>query len=106
MKYSYLLFDLDGTLGEGIMRCVQYALEKFSITEQDVRKLRRFVGPPLTDSFRLFCGMNEKDALQAVRYYRERYEKQGILENHVYEGIPELLRDLAGDKYMRESPNC
>ena len=72
MKYSYLLFDLDGTLtdsGEGIMRCVQYALEKFGITEQDVRKLRRFVGPPLTDSFRLFCGMNEEDALQAVRYY-------------------------------------
>ena len=100
MKYSYLLFDLDGTLtdsGEGIMRCVQYALEKFGITEQDVRKLRRFVGPPLTDSFRLFCGMNEEDALQAVRYYRERYEKQGILENQVYEGIPELLRDLAGE---------
>lgn len=100
MNYSYLLFDLDGTLtdsGEGIMRCVQYALEKFGIMEQDVRKLRRFVGPPLTDSFRIFCGMNEQDALQAVRYYRERYEIQGILENRVYEGIPELLKDLAAE---------
>jgi phosphoglycolate phosphatase len=100
LKYSYLLFDLDGTLtdsGEGIMRCVQYALEKFGIREQDVRKLRRFVGPPLNDSFRIFCGMSEEDALQAVRYYRERYEKQGILENHVYEGIPQLLKDLAAE---------
>lgn len=46
----YLLFDLDGTLtesGEGIIRSVQYALEKMGKPETDVQKLRSFIGPPL-----------------------------------------------------------
>ena len=74
MKYSYLLFDLDGTLtdsGEGIMRCVQYALEKFGITEQDVRKLRRFVGPlPFRQCDTTGSGMRNR-AFWRIKYMRE-----------------------------------
>ena len=47
--YQAILFDLDGTLtesGEGITKCVQYALEKFGIFEPDLKKLEVFVGPP------------------------------------------------------------
>ena len=36
MEYQVLLFDLDGTLtasGEGITKCVQYALEKMNKRE-------------------------------------------------------------------------
>ena len=50
----YLLFDLDGTLtdsAEGILRCVQYALEQCGTPEPDAEKLRPFIGPPLLDSF-------------------------------------------------------
>lgn len=39
----YLLFDLDGTLtdsAEGILRCVQYALEQCGTPEPDAEKLR------------------------------------------------------------------
>ena len=49
-----ILFDFDGTLfdtGEGILRSVQYALEGFGIHETDTARLRKFVGPPLLDSF-------------------------------------------------------
>ena len=49
-----ILFDLDGTLtdsGEGIMNCVQLALEHFGIPVPERDKLRVFVGPPLSDSF-------------------------------------------------------
>lgn len=56
----YLLFDLDGTLtdsAEGILRCVQYALEQCGTPEPDAEKLRPFIGPPLLDSFQEFCGM-------------------------------------------------
>ena len=48
--YKAILFDLDGTLtdsGEGIMKSVQYALEKLGKPEEDLEKLRVFVGPPL-----------------------------------------------------------
>ena len=51
---TILLFDLDGTLtdsGKGIMNSVSYALEKFNIRETDPKRLRRFVGPPLKESF-------------------------------------------------------
>ena len=37
----YLLFDLDGTLtdsAEGILRCVQYALEQCGTPEPDAEK--------------------------------------------------------------------
>ena len=48
--YKAILFDLDGTLtesGEGITKCVQYALEKLGRPESDLEKLKVFIGPPL-----------------------------------------------------------
>ena len=56
-----ILFDFDGTLfdtGEGILRSVQYALEGFGIHETDTARLRKFVGPPLFDSFSELYAMN------------------------------------------------
>ena len=97
MKYKYYLFDLDGTLtdsGIGITNSVMYALEKFGIHVSDRKELYPFIGPPLTDSFRKYYGFNEKDALQAVEYYREYFRAGGIFENAVYEGIPEMLGEL------------
>ena len=70
----YLLFDLDGTLtesGEGIIRSVQYALEKMGKPETDVQKLRSFIGPPLIPQFMSFSGMTREEAGQAVQFYRE-----------------------------------
>jgi len=38
--------------------------------------------------------MSDADAEVAVEKYREYYAPKGIFENRLYEGIPELLRDL------------
>ncbi|MBO5472561.1 MAG: HAD family hydrolase [Lachnospiraceae bacterium] len=95
--YQYILFDLDGTLTDpkiGITSCVQYALRKMGIEEPDLDKLEPFIGPPLTDSFREFYEMDEENAAQAVRYYRERFSTVGLFENQVYPGIPEMLEEL------------
>lgn len=92
-----ILFDLDGTLtdsGPGITRCVQYALQSFGREEPDLKKLECFVGPPLLDSFMRYGHLSKEDAEKAVEKYRERYTDIGIFENEVYEGIPEVLRDL------------
>ena len=96
-KYSTLLFDLDGTLTDpqvGITKSVQYALRHMDIIEPDRTKLIPFIGPPLVESFRLFYGMDEQQAWDAVRYYREYFSETGIFENAVYPGIPELLAKL------------
>ena len=97
MKYKYYLFDLDGTLtdpGIGITNSVMYALEKFGIHVSDRETLYPFIGPPLVDSFSKYFGFDEKQALRAVEYYREYFRAGGIFENVVYEGIPEMLREL------------
>lgn len=92
------LFDLDGTVadnGEGILKSAQYALDAFGFPNQPEEKLRLFVGPPLDQSFRELYGMSQEEALRAIAKYRERYSVTGVLENHLYPGISELLRDLA-----------
>ena len=92
-----ILFDFDGTLfdtGEGILRSVQYALEGFEIHETDTARLRKFVGPPLFDSFSELYAMTPEQAQAAVARYRERYLPVGIYECTLYPGIPELLEQL------------
>ena len=92
-----ILFDLDGTLtesGEGIMKSVQYALEKLGIIEENPEKLLQYVGPPWNDSFMEFHGLIEEQAEQGIGYYRERYTQTGMFENRLYPQIPELMEVL------------
>lgn len=100
MKYTTVLFDLDGTLtnpGLGITNSVAYALKKYGIDVKDRTELYKFIGPPLLNSFQDYYGFSEEQAVQAVEYYREYYQKTGIYENYVYEGIPELLKELKAE---------
>ena len=49
-----ILFDLDGTLtdsGPGITRCLQHALTRLGRPAPAASALRRFVGPPLHETF-------------------------------------------------------
>ena len=91
-----VLFDLDGTMtrsGLGITSCAQYAAGRVHHTREP-EDWTKFIGPPLFDSFRDFCGMTEAEAETAVNVYRERFTRIGWEENAVYEGIPALLRSL------------
>ena len=95
MKYSTLLFDLDGTLTdsrEGIVKSVRYALERLSLPSLLEETLLRFIGPPLEDSFQRYCGLTEAGAEEAVRLYRERYNPIGVYENLPAPGLAEYCR--------------
>lgn len=97
MHYSYLLFDLDGTIidsSEGIINCVKYALDDAGLAYPADEKLLGFIGPPLVEGFQSVTGMNEQDALAATIKYRERYETEGLYECQLYEGISSLIKDL------------
>ena len=99
-KYDILLFDLDGTLTDsapGILNCARHALNIMGRPEPE--NMLRFVGPPLIDSFLEFCNMNDEDAHEAVRLYRERYGTVGLFENAVYDGIEDMLGALEGAGY-------
>lgn len=92
-----VFFDLDGTLtesGTGITRSAAYALRKFGIEETDQKKLDRFVGPPLIESFTRFYGFDMEKTMEAVGYFREYFSTIGIFENAVYDGVEEMLQTL------------
>ena len=97
MKYTTVLFDLDGTLtdpAEGITNSIVYALHKWNIEVEDKKSLYKFIGPPLVDSFTRDYGFSREDALLTVDFYREYFSVKGLFENSVYEGIPALLAEL------------
>ena len=97
MKYTTVLFDLDGTLTrseEGITRSALYAAEKMGFTGFTKKEFMAFIGPPLFESFKKICGMTDEQADQATALYRERFSVVGWAENEVYPGIPALLRSL------------
>ena len=102
MKYTTVLFDLDGTLvdsGIGVTNSVAHAMEKFGMTPPPRQELFKFIGPPLVQSFKEFCGFDEEKTTLAIKYYREYYSKKGILECTMYEGVTELLGSLKKKGY-------
>lgn len=95
--YTTFLFDLDGTLTdprEGIVNSVLYALKKIGIEELHVNELDSFIGPPIQQSFVERYNMNEGEVERAVFYFREYLKQRGLLENNIYVGIPNLLKQL------------
>lgn len=97
MKYSTVLFDLDGTLTDpvqGIRGSVRYALEKAGRPVGPIQSYHKYIGPPLLRSFEVYANATPEEAQELLGYYRERFSTVGLFENEVYPGIPELLRDL------------
>ncbi len=95
MGWDVLLFDLDGTLtdsGPGIMHAAQAALDLFGITGLPERELRRFVGPPLVESFAVY--LPQADVQTAIDRFRAYYRETGWLENEPYPGVRDCLQAL------------
>ena len=95
--YEYVFFDLDGTLtdsGEGIINAAVYALEKYNIEVNDRSELRKFIGPPLQDSFSTDYGFSEDEIEDVIKTFREYYSEKGIFENTIYENIQTVLFEL------------
>lgn len=101
LPYDAVIFDLDGTLTEsepGITKSVQYSLDALGRTDYDQQMLKKFIGPPLHESYTRVMGMDEQTAEKGVALYRERFGAVGWSENSVYQGIPLLLRSLRAQR--------
>lgn len=101
-KYKTLLFDLDGTItdsSEGIINSIVYALEKMDVTITDRAVLKKFVGPPLMDSYKKYFGFTKEEAELGLKLFREYFAEKGIFENRLFDGMAELLADLVKEGY-------
>ena len=95
--YKVILFDLDGTLSdsqEGIIKSIQYSLKELGIIEDDLLKLKSSIGGALADVYTKWYGLSEEEAQLGIKLYRQRFEKQGIFENSLFDGIKNLLEKL------------
>ena len=96
MAHTSFFFDLDGTITDskqGIINSVLYSLNHFGI-RASADSLLFFIGPPLKQSFaRYFPGDSARVAV-AVEKYREYFRRQGMFENQVYPGVPQMLERL------------
>ncbi|MBE6681463.1 MAG: HAD family hydrolase [Ruminococcaceae bacterium] len=99
MKYTTILFDLDGTLTDpavGITGGVAHALDYFGNKYDSRKQLEEFIGPPLREHFMEFCGVDREKGEEYVAKYREYYATVGIYENKVYNGTEDMLKALKG----------
>lgn len=93
-----VLFDLDGTLihsEAGIVGSLRHAFERLGHAAPPLEELRRWIGPPLRQSFPRVLGDDPALTEQAVQHYRERFDSKGWAEHEVYAGIAELIETLA-----------
>lgn len=92
-----VLFDMDGTLldsAPGVTSSAAHALAAVGAPVPAQDALRRFVGPPMIESFRTVAGLDEPTAQRALQHYRKAYADRGAEQSSLYEGIIELLEEL------------
>lgn len=97
LKQEVIFFDLDGTLTEsasGIIKTVQYAMERCGLKPPTMEELAFVVGPPLLDSFMGPLKMEREKAVAVFHCYRDRYAQTGMFDSRVYDGVVTLLKTL------------
>lgn len=99
-KYDAVLFDLDGTLSasaEGVRKCIGLTLDEMGKPRPDLSDYSKYIGPPLTWTFRHLCGLNDEESMRALPVYRRYYDICGTKENYLYDGLKEVLEALRGE---------
>lgn len=96
-----VLFDLDGTLihsEAGIVGSLHHAFDRLGHEAPPLEELRRWIGPPLRQSFPKVVGNDPARVELAVAHYRERFDAIGWSEHEVYAGVAELIDALAAQE--------
>lgn len=98
-----VVFDLDGTLtdsAEGIKNSIKSALKSGDLPIPTNDVLNLFIGPPIIDSFKEHCHMNDTEAHMYYQAFKKRYVSIGKFENKVYQDIPHVLSTLRKKDYI------
>lgn len=100
MEYELVLWDLDGTLidtSPGVFHCLEQTFQELNLPIPPVEVLRKFIGPPLMESFSAYSGLEQDQVAGAVRLFREKYQGEQLFQAVVYEGLTDLMDRLKAD---------
>lgn len=96
-RFTPVLFDLDGTIVDsapGILASLAWMFEELRMPVPADAELRRWVGPPILDSFRDLAGLDPDRSRHALTVYRTHYREVGVLDTTPFPGVLEALRAI------------
>ncbi|MGF3057410.1 HAD hydrolase-like protein [Microbacterium sp. YY-01] len=97
-EYTCVLWDVDGTIADasrGILPRLVAVFESYGLPVPDASSLSLWIGPPMLESFQRLGGMGIDQAAEAVARYRALAAEDGYAAAvDLYEGVPELVRDV------------
>lgn len=97
MKYSLVIFDLDGTIvdtSEGLVSSMKYIAEQRNLRKYEDNQLKFFIGPPIQITFADKFGLSVQEANEAAVDFRTHYKEIDLLKAKPYDGIFELFGEL------------
>ena len=92
-----IIFDLDGTLldtGEGVVKSLEYTVEKMGFEPLTRAQLESFVGPPIKKRLLELYDMSVETADRATQVFRTRYGEGDIFLAKKYEDMDSCLATL------------
>lgn len=96
--YKAVIFDFDFTLGDssdGIIECTNYALKTMGFPERAPEDIKKTIGLSLSEMFFLLGNADSTDkADEFARLYREKADVVITASTTLYDGVPEVLREL------------
>lgn len=95
--YKYILFDLDGTLLNtfpGVSNALRYTMDYYKKPVPDIKTMRKYLGPPLGDSFKEFAGFPEEIIPEVIKKFREYYLSKGVYEYEFFEELKPTFKKL------------
>ncbi|MDE7208208.1 MAG: HAD-IA family hydrolase [Lachnospiraceae bacterium] len=99
-----VIFDFDYTLGDstnGIVLCVNYALEQLGFGIKGSEEIRKTVGLSLKDTYRaLTMRHNAEEAAQFSAYFKEKADFVMVENTVLYHGVEDLLQTLRQEGYQ------
>jgi len=103
MGYRAYVFDFDYTLGDstdGIVQCVNYALQQLGLMEKTVEEIRKTIGLSLQNTYRVLT--LDEDAKRAEwfsEYFKQKADEVMVENTRLYPGVSGCLEALKEKGY-------
>lgn len=98
MNYKAYVFDFDYTLGdstEGIVQCVNYALQKLGIEGKPTEEIRRTIGLSLNQTYRVLSGdENEQREILFSGYFKQKADEVMVENTKLYPKVKTCMERL------------
>lgn len=97
-----LLFDFDGTLANSapfVTQAFDEAAKKMTGINRGPHAYMKYVGPPLSFTFRELGAKNDEEVAEWIRVYRSFYDKT-MMDTPLFPGIAHMLEELKDAGFM------